>query len=215
MTSPYIPARAVLPKSDVDDPVDYYYRPATGWMYRRRLKMSMSLLDGKRFENILEIGYGSGILLPELSRHANHLTGLDIHSQTREVSDMLAKEGVHADLHQGDLYAMPFPDAMFDGVLCLSVFEHLTNLRGALHEIARVCRSGASVVLGFPVRNPITDAFFRAVGYNPRNLHPAGHRDILRAIAGQQELRMEKRSHFPGLLPVDGSLYCAVLLRRV
>ncbi len=207
--SVYIPDRGVVPKTDHDDPIDYYYKPLTGYVYRKRLTMTAALLGPTKYPCLLEIGYGSGILLPELARHTERLTAIDIHSNRELVATMLKRLGVEADLRQADLYQMPFENGSFDALFCLSVLEHLTELDRALAEFARVTNPGATLVFGFPVRNMVTDAFFRAVGYDPRKLHPSGHRDIERAIRARPDLRLERRETFPARVPVDLALYCS------
>jgi ubiquinone/menaquinone biosynthesis C-methylase UbiE len=203
----YIPERRFVPKSEFDDPIDFYYRPLTGWIYRDRLEMSISMLGEQKSEALLEIGYGSGLLLPELARRTQRLVAIDIHGQVPEVYRMLEHEGVKAELHQGSLFEMPFADGEFDALACFSVLEHLTDLDGAMREFSRVTRPGAVLALGFPIRNFITDAFFRVAGYEPRKLHPSSHRDIEQAIRRQPRLSLDRIRVFPRLAPIDLGLY--------
>jgi ubiquinone/menaquinone biosynthesis C-methylase UbiE len=210
----YIPERSVVPKSEFDDPIDYYYRPFTRKIYRDRLEMSISMLGEQKSEALLEIGYGSGLLLPELARHTKRLVAIDIHGQADQVYRMLEHEGVKAELHQASLYEMPFADGEFDALACFSVLEHLTDLDGAIREFARVTRLGAVLALGFPIRNFITDAFFRMAGYEPRKLHPSSHRDIEQAIRRQPLLSLDQTALLPKHLPANLSLYCSCHCKR-
>lgn len=210
----YIPERAAVPKPDGDDPLDYYYRPITGTVYRRRLQMAVELLGRVRHGALLEVGCGSGILLPELSRHADRLVAIDIHPELESVRAFLAKEGVIAEVLEASLFEMPFADAEFDALLCASVLEHLTDLQAALAEFARVVRPGGTVVLGFPVRNVVTDTFFRLAHFNPREIHPSGHRDIEAAARSCPDLEVLTRRALPGFLPLDLSLYEVCACRR-
>ena len=210
----YIPKRAVVPKSEFDDPIDYYYRPLTGRIYRNRLEISVSMLGERKSDALLEIGYGSGLLLPELARRTKRLVAIDIHGQADQVYQMLEHEGVKAELHQGNLYNMPFVDGEFDALACFSVLEHLTDLDGAIREFARVTRPGAVLALGFPIRNYVTDAFFRLAGYEPRKLHPSSHRDIEQAIRRQSLLNLEQIRVLPRHLPTDLSLYFSCRCER-
>jgi len=211
----YIPERSVVPKSEFDDPIDYYYRPLTRRVYRDRLENSLSMLGDARSASLLEVGYGSGLLLPELSRRTRRLVAIDIHGQADDVYRMLEHEHVEAKLVKGSLYEMPFDDGEFDALACISVLEHLTDLDAAFHEFARVTRPGAALALGFPVRNPITDSFFRLVGYRPRQLHPSSHRDIERAIQRQPKLLLDQVRTYPAHLPADFSLYYSCRCIRI
>ena len=210
----YIPERSVVPKPDSDDPIDYYYRPFTSKIYRDRLEISMSMLGEHLSEALLEVGYGSGILLPELSRRTRRLVAIDIHGHIDEVRRMLDHEGVKAQLHQGSLYEMPFADGEFDALACFSVLEHLTDLDGALREFARVTRPGAVLALGFPVRNVITDTFFRLAHFDPRKIHPSSHRDIENAVRRQPLLALDEVRIFPKHVPTPVSLYVSCRVTR-
>jgi len=200
-----LPDRGHIYKTSDDDPSDYYYKPITGSVYRQRLKAAAQLLGDKKFGRLLEIGYGSGVFLPELSRHCSELYGVDIHAEVDLVQKTLEYERVAAQLSVGDVRALEFPDGMFNAVVCVSVLEHIGELDSAIGEIGRVADDSGIVVLGFPVRNAITNAFYRVVGYDPRQIHPSSHRDILRALSTR--LKIDACASFPRFLPMDYSLY--------
>ena len=199
---------------DSEDPCPYYYSRWTGWAYRQRLKMAISLLDSQDVGDLLEIGYGSGIFLPELARHCRRLSAVDIHEGAATVSAMLEAEGTEARLLTGDVRALGLSDCSFDGVICLSVLEHLAthDLALAASEIQRVARPGGMVVLGYPVRNVFTDSFYQFVGFAARDIHPSSHQDIKSAVA--QSLSIERVVHFPAWLPEDLSWYVALRCRK-
>lgn len=198
-----LPPRELVPKPAPDDPVDYYYKLPTARIYRARLKLAVSLLGSETYDSILEVGYGSGIFLPELSLRSTRLAGIDMHDESDRVNEMLTQLGIEADLREESLFQMPFADEEFDAVVCLSVLEHIVELEQALTEFRRVLKPGGIAVLGFPVRNPITDTFFRAVGYNPREIHPSSHRDILEAARRHPAFVVEREERFPRWLPLD------------
>jgi SAM-dependent methyltransferase len=200
-----LPARERISPTNEEDPLQYYYSPLTGYVYTRRLELACELLGAGPFERLLEIGYGSGIFLPELSQHSRHLVAVDVHRQFDQVYAMLEAEGVEADLHHGDVRSLPFKDGEFDAVVCISVLEHLVDLDVAFGEISRVLRPQGVVVTGFPVRNSITNAFYRIVGHDPAAIHPSSHQDIL--AANRANLEMDEWVRFPRFLPVDLSLY--------
>jgi predicted SAM-dependent methyltransferase len=95
------------------------------------------------------------------------------------------------------------------------VLEHVTELEAALSEFHRVLRPGGVAVLGFPVRNLVTDAFFRIVGYKPREIHPSGHRDILAAVREHQGFVAEREERFPAIVPLDLAGYAGCRCRAV
>jgi SAM-dependent methyltransferase len=210
-----LPPRELVPKPAPDDPVDYYYRLPTARIYRARLRLAARLLGSERYESLLEVGYGSGIFLPELARRCSRLAGVDVHGASKQVEVMLTQLGLEADLREASLFDLPFEDGTFDGLVCLSVLEHIVELDAALTEFRRVLRPGGVAVLGFPVRNPITDTFFRAVGYNPREIHPSSHREILEAAQRHPSFAIEREGRYPGWAPLDLAGYAACRCRAL
>lgn len=49
-----------------------------------------------------------------------------------------------------DITAIPEPDASFDAILCVEVFEHLPNPFLALQEFSRLCKPGGKLILTAP-----------------------------------------------------------------
>lgn len=207
--------RTAVRKTGGDDPVDYYYRPLSAGLYRARLRLAASLLGSGPFETLLEVGYGSGIFLPELARRSRRLAGLEVHDEAETVATALRRFGIEADLRRGSVYQMPFDDGAFDAIVCLSVLEHLTELPRALDELRRVLRSSGVCVLGFPVRNPITNTLFRLAGYEPRRLHPSGHADVLASVRSHTGFEGEREAHLPRRLPLALGAYAACRCRAV
>jgi 2-polyprenyl-3-methyl-5-hydroxy-6-metoxy-1,4-benzoquinol methylase len=194
-------------KTSIHDPIDYYYRPVTGPIYRVRFPMSLELLGSRVYASMLEVGYGSGVFLPELSRHCDSLSAVDSHEHRSEVEHMLSATSTTAILRDGDIMALEYEDQSFEALVCLSVLEHLppSELHRAVSEMRRVSRPHGTLVLGFPTRNPITDAFFALVGYNPRKLHPSSHQDIIQSL--HQGLGSVEVRWWPRNVPVDLALY--------
>ena len=86
---------------------------------------------------ILEIGVGEGIVTHRVSERfpSASVLGLDL------PDDDLARHWSSGELTClfGDATTLPFPDDSFDLVLAIEVFEHLTDIHGALSELQRVC----------------------------------------------------------------------------
>src|SRR3954452_3220116 len=72
-----LPPEGVLKPNDDHDPLPYYYKRSVGWLYRHRLQMGLDLLPpgGRR---VLEVGVGSGILVPTLTAHFPEYLGTDL-----------------------------------------------------------------------------------------------------------------------------------------
>jgi 2-polyprenyl-3-methyl-5-hydroxy-6-metoxy-1,4-benzoquinol methylase len=209
-----LPPRALVTKPDDDDPIDYYYRPLTAPLYRARLRDAAALLGPEQVDSLLEVGYGSGVFLPELARRTRRLAGVDVHDARAGVDAMARALGIEADLRTASLFELPFADGEFAALVCISVLEHLRDLDAALAELARVVESGGVLVLGVPVRNLATSAFFRLVGYDALEIHPSSHRDVDGALRRAPALSLERRLVFPRVLPLDLAAYVTFRCRR-
>jgi hypothetical protein len=64
MTKLYLPPKGILEPNNDDDRLKYYYVPIVGRLYVGRINMTLGLLKRDEFSSILEIGYGSGVLMP-------------------------------------------------------------------------------------------------------------------------------------------------------
>jgi ubiquinone/menaquinone biosynthesis C-methylase UbiE len=204
------PLRANVFKTNDEDPIAFYYYPAIGWIYRKRLANTLSLLSAGR-EKILDIGYGSGLLFPSLLQFGRTCYGLENHGQEEKVYDFLAKEKISREkviLKNGSVLAIPFADGFFDAVVSVSTLEHIPDLDKAMAEMSRVLSSGGEMILSFPVRNQVTDWFYRLFGYSPRKIHPSSHRDII--AAAEKYFQIEKIIKFPARFPLDYSFYCSI-----
>jgi SAM-dependent methyltransferase len=211
------PRGALRPNSDVD-PFRFYYQPLVGRVFAARLDVGLELLDG-RFERLLEIGYGSGLLMPTLSRACDELYGADLEPEPPGLRAALERLGVRpAALVQADVQNLPFPVEKFDGVVAFSILEHLDRgeLERAAREVARVLRAGGRFLVGCPAVHRAMNAAFAAIGFRGIEAHhKSGVPDVLAACAPW--FTVEKRATLPRLLeraPLGWAPYTAVLLRK-
>ena len=71
--------RDALVKTNELDQADWNFRPLLGWVQRLRMRCVASVLaSSPRAERLLEVGYGSGVFVPELARHADNVFGADV-----------------------------------------------------------------------------------------------------------------------------------------
>ena len=93
---------------------------------------------------VLEVGCGTGVVTRELTHlGAARVVGLDLDV------DMLAfarRQGRDVTYVQGDAHALPFPDAVFDIVVCHYLLLWLADPARGVREMARVARPGGAVL---------------------------------------------------------------------
>ena len=154
-----------LPKNGPTDPIEFYRRPIVGGIYRERINRGLRLLPRRQIARSLEVGYGAGAVQLALGNGVRERHGIDLDADPEPVMSLLARRGQTAALVKGSVYALPYPDAHFDLVLCFSVFEHLAEYPRALAEVARTLLPGGHFLLGMPAVNKGMEYAFRAIGF--------------------------------------------------
>lgn len=189
-----------------------------------RLWAELAGMVGQLHGEVLDAGCGQGDYtvrlraLPGVTR----VTPMDL----REYDDScfapreyFERQVSREDFVQGDVQALPFEDASFDGVLCWRVAQYLEHPERALAEFARVLRPGGVLCMRVPARaldigpeppapghvippdHPAAlrpDAFTWRVYWSPRDwVREAAQRDL--ACTGMQ---------------MDCSISAALLFRR-
>ncbi len=198
----YIPPKHHMPV--LEDPIAYYYIPIFRSFFIKRLTLCLDLLPQGRIPNLLDVGCGTGIILPELSRKTGgEIWAVDNFLQEHSLKEMMRLEGITAHLAAVDLLNLPYRDNFFDVVLLISVLEHIEDLKRACDEIFRVLKPGGTVVAGFPTKNAITDKLLgESTGF-----HVSTHSQIIDAL--KAEFGSMKVKNIPGFMPLDLSLYTA------
>jgi ubiquinone/menaquinone biosynthesis C-methylase UbiE len=209
-----LPNKKNVIKTNPEDPIDFYYYPLIGWVYRKRLINTLSLVEGD-FEKVLDVGYGSGLLFPSMLKFSKTCYGLETHGHEEAVMQTISREGLSPErviLNSGSILKMPYQDDFFDLIISVSTLEHIADLDSAMAEMRRVLKPGAQAVFSFPVRNPVTDRFYRLFGYNPREIHPSSHNDIVNAA--KKFFIFKKQLNFPDFKNANHSLYCSILCEK-
>lgn len=198
----YLPPKHHVPV--LEDPVAYYYIPVFRSFFIKRLTMCLDLLPKESIPRLLDVGCGTGIILPELVRKTGGTVwAIDNYLQERSLKGLMKAEGVYVPLAAADLRHLPFASDSFDAVLLISVLEHIDELDSACREIYRILKPGGTAVAGFPTKNVITDKLLGG----STGFHVSTHRQIVTAMRGVfNDLKVV---HFPGIAPLDLSLYAA------
>jgi SAM-dependent methyltransferase len=199
-----IPPAGTLKPNNEYDPLAYYYRPMTGWIYRKRLQMGLDLLPrgGRR---VLEVGVGSGILIPTLTAHYPEYTGTDL--VLADGLQPLAASGCRAEFITADLLDHDsLPAESFDAAICLSVLEHIADSDAAAAALSRALVKGGTLVTGYPMVNGFMAEMFRAIGFgNIEEHHVSAPAKIDKAL--RRVLRPSKRLALPPGAPIAMALY--------
>jgi SAM-dependent methyltransferase len=155
-------------------------------------------------DRVLDLGCGGGRHAFELYRRGARVVACDLsHPELVEVDKMFramavageAPSGASAQVAQGNVLSLPFPDASFDAVIISEVLEHVHEDQAAMAEIARIVRPGGRVAVTVPRWWP--EKINWALSESYHNV-PGGH---IRIYKGDQVTR---RLAAAGLTPRGG-----------
>ena len=189
----------------------HYYSIILGWFYRQKLELLYHLLDQRKQGKVLEIGYGSGISLKELSVRFDEVYAIDIHDFAASVQTMLYREAIrNVTLYHHDIFSSPVHfESGFDCAVSSSVFEHLPPdaiLRGVKH-IFECLKPRGVFLIGFPLKTFLMNSLFKLYEMTYKQLHrmydfrlehdhPSGQNEIIPAL--KEYFRIQKMHYFLG-----------------
>ena len=126
---------------------------------RRRNAWAVSLLDVQRDDRVLEIGFGPGIAIRELSRAApeGSVFGLDhsavmVRQATRRNADGVRRGQV--DLSLGSAETLPAFELPFDKILAVNAALSWDRAVELLRNLRRALRTGGRIAIAFHPRGP-------------------------------------------------------------
>jgi len=179
--------------------VDYYhwnYKFPIKYIQRFRFNAMLRLINGRNFGTLLEVGTGSGIFLPELSKHCQALFAIDVHDKMDAVKRLCDATDIKADLSRQSLEATHFKNETFDAVVAVSVWEFVDELETAVLETKRIMKSGASLFTICPQRNALLDFIVSLYSRIPANQEFKNGPDVIRAML-EKHFVVEKKYFFP------------------
>ena len=204
-------------RMDFEDASHCYYHK---WFFIRevyfnRLKAGLKYLPSSK-QRILEIGVGSGILLPSLDKNSSDVYGVDYREDfVKKAEDFCRKNRIKANLTRAEATNLPYDDNFFDAAICLSVMEHISDLDDALREAKRVIKPGGIFVVGVPIERFLVNTLFKIFGYaeEVKDYHINDYIKVREAL--KNHFTIEKSYKIPfNILPDSLSLYLVVKCRN-
>jgi SAM-dependent methyltransferase len=119
--------------------------------------------------NVIEIGPGPGFTTDVLCTLTDHLTAVEVDP---ELATALKRRlaGTNVKVVCGDASALEFPDDQFTGAASFHMLHHIPTVEGqnrAFAELARVLRSGGTLVAADGVFSDASRRFHEGDTYNP------------------------------------------------
>lgn len=174
---------------------------------RRRLLNLLPDFGVQSGERVLDIGTGSGILIPYLLERAGNkgrVCALDLSFEmVRQARLKIYSIGdivMRADVHQ-----LPFKNESHDRVICFAAFPHFSRPREALGEMSRVLAPGGTLVVAHLMSRRELAAH--------HGTHSAVARDLLPDAADFRKMFEDANLTSPRIVDEPGR-YLAVGVRR-
>jgi ubiquinone/menaquinone biosynthesis C-methylase UbiE len=126
---------------------------------------ALRLVNRRERGRALDIGTGPGQIVVKLARNLTRWKFVAIDRSAHMIADAVANLAAagpelagRVEFQVADANALPFPDAVFDLVICNSVLHHMAEPERLLGEIARLVKPRGAVLLR-DLRRPSRLAF--------------------------------------------------------
>jgi len=200
----------LLPRKNYDgvneyDPINYYYLPILGRMYRRRVELALGECSGG--QRVLEVGFGAGVSFLNLNETYKEIHGIDLTANIEIIKTVFEPMNLPLFLQNGNVLNIPYEKNYFDTVLLVSILEHLKvhELKQAFNEVRRVLKPGGQAIYGTPVDRPFMVFMFRLLGHNIRDEHFSTEKQI--ATAAEKTLDKVRTIEMKGNPAIFGKVY--------
>ncbi len=109
-----------------------------------------AIAELKESDELLEIGFGSGVFINKYAKHLKKISGIDISPDmvelAKEINRKLICEG-KLELVEGGLLSLPWSDNSFSVIISIESFFFWENIDKALLEIYRVLKPGGRIII--------------------------------------------------------------------
>lgn len=153
-----LPKKSLLRRTSDVDYYDWNYLFPIKYIQLYRFRVLLDLLGPVPVGRLLEAGTGSGVFLPELSRHCRELHACDVHGHMDAVAEMARAEGLSVELRTASIQETGYPGGFFDAVIAVSVLEFVSDLDAALSEIRRILKPDGVFLTICPQQHRFSDA---------------------------------------------------------
>lgn len=136
-------------------PAYSHRNPFINWLFWQRLHKVMNYVEADApYEQVLDFGCGSGVMLPFLCKISTCVIAMDIDlhpfNQVSRQRAFPTNLQVH-DAHEVTLKELP--KASFDMIVATDVLEHVADLPATLSDMHALLKTGGQIIISGPTEN--------------------------------------------------------------
>lgn len=134
--------------------IQHMTRNEADMAFRKRVQTIFEWLPPTGEMTLLDCACGRGFYL-NMYRYVSgcRLVGLELDADVIQKARRNVGHLPDITLTRGNIYALPFPDAMFDGVILSEILEHINDDVRGLREVWRVLKPGGVCAITVPNAN--------------------------------------------------------------
>jgi SAM-dependent methyltransferase len=134
--------------------IEHMTRNEADMAFKKRVQTIFEWIPPADGARILDCACGRGFYL-NMYRYASkaRLVGLELDAAIIRKAQANVGHLPGITLTRGNIYALPFPDNYFDGVILSEILEHIDDDVAGLHEVRRVLKPGGAVAITVPHAN--------------------------------------------------------------
>lgn len=129
-----------------------------------KLNHIVAQIELKDGQSVLDIGTGTGVLIPLLREKigiGGRLVAVDVSTEMLAIARR--KFGNVADFFQADVISLPWAAQCFDQIICYSAFPHFPDKIAALREMVRVLKPHGHITIAHASGRSKLNAFHRSL----------------------------------------------------
>lgn len=162
--------------SEAAFPAYAHSNPLIDWLFWQRLHVVMkTIAQNGPYQQVLDFGCGSGILLSLLARHSKSVVGHDINLQPYHLIGQYID--FPANIIVADDNLNEYPPSSFDIITALDVLEHVHDLVNTLEQLMCLLKPGGKLIISGPTENLFYQIGRKLAGkefsgeYHERSIH--------------------------------------------
>lgn len=175
--------------------MERHYSPGRTWEALART--ALPLLEPG---DVLDIASGDGVLAELLAPHAGHYVCIDASPRVVAAAAERLRRFANVEVREGDMHALPLPDAGFDLVVLMHALTYAGKPAQAVAEAARVLRPGGQLLLSSLAKHEhraVVDAYGHVnLGFAEKELRRFLDRAGLELASSETVTREKRPPHF-------------------